>query len=145
MSEQQSAGTSADSDAGGHGRPFLLLVLSGLLFLECALLTAASVYLLIELLTARPDSYASAIAILVLTVAAAVWLGVTARATLRGRPWVRGAATVWQLLQIAVALGSFQGLFARADIGWFLLVPAIVALVLLFTPSVVAATTRPER
>ncbi|WP_349899430.1 hypothetical protein [Parafrigoribacterium soli] len=145
MSEQQSAGNRARADEPRHGRPSLLLVLSGLLFLECALLAAASVYLLVELLTAQPDSYASAVAILVLTIAAAVWLGVTASSTLRGRPWIRGAATVWQLLQIAVAIGSFQGLFARADVGWFLLVPALAALVLLFAPSVVAATTRPER
>jgi hypothetical protein len=48
------------------------------------------------------------------------------------------------VLQIAVAIGCFQGLFARPDIGWALLVPAVLALVLLFTPPVVAATARRE-
>lgn len=125
-------------------RPPLLVVLAALLFLECALLVAATVYLVIEILIARPDSYASAIAILVLTAIAAIWLGTMAVQTLLGRPWIRGAAVVWQVLQIALAVGSFQGLFARPDLGWFLIAPAVLVLVLLFTPSVIAATRRPE-
>ena len=125
-------------------RPPLLVVLAALLFLECALLVAATVYLVVEILIARPDSYASAIAILVLTAMAAIWLGTMAVHALLGRPWIRGAAVVWQVLQIALAVGSFQGLFARPDLGWFLIAPAVLVLVLLFTPSVIAATRRPE-
>jgi hypothetical protein len=125
-------------------RPVQLVVLSLLLFLESAMLVAVAVYLLIELLVARPDSVASAVAILVLTVLAAIWLGVMAAHTLLGRSWIRGAAVVWQILQIAIAVGSFQGLFARQDVGWLLLAPAILVLVLLFTKPVIAATKRVE-
>jgi hypothetical protein len=46
------------------------------------------------------------------------------------------------VLQVAVAIGCFQGYFARPDIGWVLLVPAVVAVGLLFTPPVMAVTTR---
>jgi hypothetical protein len=146
VSEQHTPANHDHSDATAKGRkPPLLVLLAGILLVECILLAAAGVYLLIELLTATPDSYPSAIAILLLTVLAAVWLGVTAVHTLHGSSWIRGSAAVWQLLQIAVAVGSFQGLFARADVGWLLLIPAILALVLLFTPSVVAATARPSR
>ena len=67
------------------------------------------------------------------------------RAHLRGSPWVRGATVVWQVLQIAVAVGAFQGFFARPDIGWLLLVPALAALVLLFTPPVVARDDEARR
>lgn len=144
MSEQQASGQSVGAESRGGGRPPFLVALAIVLFLECALLAVATAFLLVELLTARPDSYASAIAILVLTAAAAVWMGITARYTLRGSPWTRAAATVWQLLQLGVAIGSFQGLFARADVGWLLVIPALVALLLLFTPSVVAATQRPD-
>ncbi len=146
MSEEQSpAGENPPDAAVQRRRPPFLVVLAVILFLECAVLAAAVVYLLFELMVARPDSYPSAVAIVLLAAVAAVWLGVTAGGTLRGRPWIRGSAVVWQLLQIAIAVGSFQGLFARADVGWMLLVPALAALVLLFTPSVVAATTRPAR
>lgn len=126
-------------------RPVLLVVLAVLLFLECAMLAAAAVFLTVELLVAHADSVASGVAILVLTIAAAIWLGVMATHTLLGRSWIRGAAVVWQILQIAVAVGSFQGLFARPDLGWLLLAPSIAVLILLFTRPVMAATKRVEQ
>ncbi len=43
---------------------------------------------------------------------------------------------------VAVAVGSFQGLVARPDVGWALLIPAVVAFVLALAPSVVRATAR---
>lgn len=122
----------------------LVQLLAAILFAECALLTVATVFLVFELVVATPDSYPAAIALAVLAAAAAVWLAFIAVNTLRGSPWIRGAAVVWQVLQIAVAVGSFQGAFARADIGWFLLLPSLAVLILLFTKPVIAATTRPE-
>jgi hypothetical protein len=130
--------------SSGKSNP-LLIALSVVIFAECALMTAATLYLILELVTETPASYPSAIFLTLLTALAAVWLGFVGVNVLRGSPWVRGATVVWQILQIAVAIGCFQGLFARPDIGWLLLVPAIAALVLLFTRPVLAATTRPER
>ncbi len=106
------------------------------------MLVAATAFLVIEVIVATPDSYASAIALAVLTSIGAVWLAVIGVNVLRGSPWVRGATVVVQALQIAVAIGAFQGAFARPDLGWLLLIPAIAALVLLFTSPVVAATAR---
>jgi len=122
----------------------LLVTLAVLVFAECALLSAATIYLVVELLVATPDSFASAIALTVLTAIAAVWLGVIAVNILKGRSWTRGATVVWQVLQIAIAIGCFQGLFARPDIGWALLLPAIAVLLLLFTKPVMAGTARHE-
>lgn len=123
-------------------RPGLLVALAVIVFAECALMLAATVWFVVELLIDVPASLASAIALAVLTAIATVWLAVIGVNTLRGTPWVRGAIVVWQVLQIAVAVGAFQGYYARPDIGWALLVPAVLALVLLFTPSVLRATTR---
>ncbi|WP_208324030.1 hypothetical protein [Diaminobutyricimonas sp. TR449] len=120
----------------------LVYLLAIVLFAECAVLAGATAFLIVELFIATPESYASAVALVVLVAIAAIWLGAIAIATLRRRPWIRGAALVWQVLQIAVAIGSFQGLTPRADIGWALLVPAVLAIVLLFTPAVVAQTSR---
>ena len=117
--------------------PFVL-TLAVLLFAEGALLAAATVYLVIELLIATPDSLASALALLVITAIATIWVGFIAANILRGRAWTRGAAIVVQILLSAVAIGCFQGIFAQPAIGWLLLIPALVALVLLFTPPVVA-------
>jgi hypothetical protein len=120
----------------------LLTVLAVLLFAESALLAAATVYLVVELVTAVPESYASAVFLTVLTAAAAGWLIAIAIGVVRRRPWTRGAATVWQVLQAGVAIACFQGIFAQPAIGWALLVPALAVLALLFTPAVVAALRR---
>lgn len=135
--------TGSERGIGSAGRPPLLVLLAVMLFLEAALAGVVAGFLLFELLTERPVSYGSAVAILVLVLLATVWLVVVAVGTLRGRPWIRAAALTWQVLQLAIAVGSFQGLFPREDIGWFLLVPSVIVLFLLFTRSVMVATRRP--
>jgi hypothetical protein len=121
-----------------------VVVLSALIFAEAALVGGATAFLVFELLTVTPDSLASALALTVLTALAAVWVTAIGIGVLRGRAWSRGAAIVWQVMQIAVAVGAFRGTFARAEVGWLLLVPALAALVLLFSRPVVEATRRME-
>lgn len=123
-------------------RPRALLLLALIVGVECLLMAAASVFLIVELIVDAPLSYASALALLVLAVIATVWLAVLTVSLLRGAPWTRAGTVVWQLLQIAVAVGLFQGATARPDLGWALLAPSILALVLTFTSSVVKATER---
>ncbi|GAA0427375.1 hypothetical protein [Leifsonia naganoensis] len=127
---------------GSTTRPPALLALAVILFLEAALVTGLAVWLLIDLLTLTPEYLTTAIAIFVLTALAAIWVIVTAVGILRKRAWARASTVTIQILQIAVAVGCFQGLVARPDLGWALLIPAIVAGVLALTPSVVRATVR---
>lgn len=121
-----------------------LVVLALIILLESTLLFAVLGYLLFELSSETPQSYPSAIALSVLTAFAAIWVAVIGVNVLRRQSWIRGAVVVWQVLQISVAIGSFQGVFARPDIGWLLLLPALTVLVLLFTKPVLAATVRRE-
>ena len=138
---------SGDTPPGRTGRsatparPALYWLLVLLLAAEAALLAVATAYLLIEILTVQPDSYAAAAAILLLTLIATVWLGAIVVGALRGRGWIRGAAIVWQVLQIAVGVGSLQGTFANPSVGLWLIVPAVLVVVLLLVPSVVAVTS----
>lgn len=131
-----------DDTSTARRRPPLLIALSVLLWAESALLVGVAGWLLIELLTTRASSFASGLAVLVLAVVAAVWLSITAFNTLRGRSWVRGAAVTWQVLQIAVAIGLFQGADARPGVAWALLIPALIGIALVLSPQVVAATAR---
>lgn len=117
-------------------------MLVALLLAEALGLAVLTAFLLFEIVTEVPDSYAAAIGITVLAAIATFWLAIIAINTLRGFAWVRGAIVTMQVLQIAVAVGSFQGLFARTDIGWLLLVPAVAVLALLFSRPVTAATAR---
>jgi hypothetical protein len=59
---------------------------------------------------------------------------------LKGRRWARSAGVFWQLVQLAIASGSFSGQFGSQAIGWSLIVPSVLVLALLFSKKVVAAT-----
>lgn len=127
-----------------------LTVLVVILALEALSVWGAAGWLLVEVLTETPASPGGALAILALTALAAGWVSTIAWGAHRRRPWVRGGAVTWQLVQIMVAVGCFQGLYARPDVGWALLVPSIVVIVLLLTPRVALGlsrepdSTRPE-
>jgi len=131
-------------DEKPSGRHPYVVALAVVIFLESALLFVALGYLIFELGNETPQSYPSAIALTVLTAMAAMWVTVIGISVLRRQAWIRGAAVVWQVLQISVAIGSFQGVFARPDIGWLLLMPAIAVLVLLFTKPVLRQTARSQ-
>jgi hypothetical protein len=121
-----------------------LVVVNTVLILEAVALAAVAVWLLVDLVALRPSSYATAIALTVLVAIGAAWVGATAIASLRRAPWSRAAAIVWQILQVSIAVGAFQGLFARPDVGWALLLPAITVIGLLLWPPVRLAYTRPD-
>lgn len=123
-------------------RPALLLVLTVIVALEAVLVVGLALWLIFELLTQRPESYPSAVALTVLVVLGAAWVVATVVGLLRRRSWARASALTIQILQLAVAVGCFQGLFARPDLGWALLAPAVVAAVLAVSRPVVRATAR---
>ncbi|MEN2739346.1 hypothetical protein ABCS02_16260 [Microbacterium sp. X-17] len=124
-------------------RPPLLIALAVILTLEALLVTGLAVWLLFELLTTTPQSYTTAVAITILVALGAAWLIVTLVGILRLHAWARASTVTIQILMIAVAVGGFEGLVGRPDVGWALLVPAVVAGVLALAPSVVRATARP--
>ncbi|MWV50542.1 hypothetical protein GRS96_14810 [Rathayibacter sp. VKM Ac-2803] len=123
-------------------RPPGLLVLIAVLALETVGVAAVAAWLLIELVTTTADTPGGGVAIVVLAVIALCWAAATTLGAVRRRSWMRGSALTMQLVQMAVALGAFQGQYAVPDVGWALLGPALVAVVAIFLPSVVAATRR---
>ncbi|MGI9823181.1 hypothetical protein [Agromyces sp. Marseille-Q5079] len=120
-----------------------LVTVSIVLALEALALVAVVVWLVVDLLTMEPSSYATAIALLVLVLLGAIWVVAIAIGSLRRAPWARASAIVWQVLQVSIAVGAFQGLFARPDVGWVLLVPAITVIGLLLWAPVRIAYTGP--
>jgi hypothetical protein len=135
------ADTSSDEGRPEPGVRAALTTISVLLFAEAVGMIVIVGWLLIDLFALRPSSYATAIALIVLAAIGAIWTIGVAIASLRRRPWSRAAAIVWQVLQLSIAVGAFQGLFARPDVGWLLLVPAVVVTGLLLWPPVRVAYT----
>ncbi|RFA22678.1 hypothetical protein [Subtercola boreus] len=133
---------SPERSDGPLRRPVLLVLLALLLLVEALAVLAIGVALVAELVLTTPESYATAIALIVLVLAAGVWVLFIAVGTYRLRPWTRGAALTWQVLQVIVAICIFQGLFADAVDGWPLLLVSLLGIVLLLAPSVVAVTRR---
>jgi hypothetical protein len=121
-----------------------LLTVSVLLFAEAAALAAMVAWLAFDLVVLQPSSIATAVALIVITAIAAAWVTAIAVASVRRAPWSRAAAIVWQVLQLSIAVGAFQGLFARPDIGWVLLIPAVVVIGLLLWTPVREAYTRDQ-
>jgi hypothetical protein len=133
--------TVADDAAPARERhPATLLVLAALLALEALALWLVAGWELIELLTQPAASEAGAIALLVLVIIAATWVSAIAVNVLRSRGWIRGAAVTWQVVQVAVGIGFLQGVDANIGLGLALIIPSILVVGLLFTPSVLAAT-----
>ena len=128
--------------SGRNGGSTALRVVIALLFVEALAMVILVGVLVVDILTLPASSMASAIALTVLVAIGAVFISAVAVGALRRQGWVRGGAVIWQLVQLAIALGAFQGAFAQPAIGWAILVPSVVVLVLLFTPSVMTAIRR---
>jgi len=108
-----------------------------ILVTETLVLLGLSGFLIYQLVVDTPDSIASAIGLVLITLAATAWIAATAIGFFQGKSFARGSAVVWQVLQAALGLASSQGLFARPYIGSGLFVPALIALaLLLFSPTV---------
>lgn len=122
----------------------LVVALAAVLFVECALVGFATIYLVVETLAARPASYLSAIGLAALAAFAAIWVGFIGAGVLRGRAWIRGAAITWQVIQVVIGVGCLQGLFASPPVGVLLIVLAVAVVVLVFTRPVIAATSDRE-
>ena len=136
------ANANRESAGADPKAPWTLVALAVIVWAEVAMLGVWSVWLLTGFVTDVPESFGGAVLLLALSVVATVWLGFAAAHLLRRKTWTRAAILVWQLCQTAIAAGAFQGIFAAPVVGAALLVPALAAGVLLFTPSVVAALRR---
>ena len=122
-------------------RPRAVTVLAVVLGIEAAGMVIVTILLLVELLVlgSRPSSVTSAVALAVCAAIAALGLALVARGILRLGRWARSAAIVWQIVQALVGVDAFQGPQSRPDLGSLLLVPAAVALFLLFRRDVAVA------
>jgi len=117
----------------------MLIALIVLLALEAVLMLGVVAWLAFALVTQPAASLPSAIAILVIAIIGAIWVIAALIGAVRRRSWIRALAVTWQVIQLAVAIGCFQGLTAEPAIGWMLLVPSVIGILLLISPQVTRA------
>jgi hypothetical protein len=123
-------------------RPVLLWVLASLLTLEFLLVAVLAVLSIVSVGEGGSGNVGSGIALAVIVVIAAVWLGAMVIGTLRRQAWIRAAAIVWQIIQLAIGIGVLVGPDAQPLLGWPLVAVAVAAFILLFTPTIVNETRR---
>jgi hypothetical protein len=97
----------------------------------------------LALVSGETTSFVTSVALFALVAAASAWVIYIGFGLRLGKRWARSAGVFWQLVQLAIASGSFSGQFGSQAIGWGLILPSVWVLVLLFSKKVVAATTGP--
>jgi hypothetical protein len=121
-------------------RPFGLILAAALVAAEGLFVGALAGRLGVALVAGETRSLVTSVALFALVAAAAAWVIFVSISLLKGRRWARSAGVFWQLVQLAIASGSFSGQFGSQAIGWSLIVPSVLVLALLFSKKVVAAT-----
>jgi hypothetical protein len=107
-----------------------------LLTAQLALIVGATAFLVAGLLGAEAEFLPTAIALTVLVSLAAIWLVAMTIGVHRGRAWTRGSVLTYEFLQLAIGVGSVQGLIPRPDIGWWIIATAVLGLVLILSTPV---------
>jgi hypothetical protein len=117
-----------------------LVFASILLWAEGAFVGVLAARLGLALVSGETKSFVTSVALFALVAAAAAWVIFIGFALLNRKRWARSGGVFWQLVQLAVATGSFSGQFGSQAIGWSLILPSVLGLGLLFNKKVVAAT-----
>ena len=123
--------------------PIGLVLATILLWAEGLFVGFLAARLGLALTSGETRSFVTSVALFALVTAASIWIIYVGFSLRKGKRWARSAAVFWQLVQLAVATGSFSGEFGSQAIGWSLILPSVLGLGLLFSKKVVAATTGP--
>jgi hypothetical protein len=105
--------------------------------LEAAVLYAATAVTAWSMISGEAKALLTDSALGVLTGAAAIWLTFGARAIVKHKRWARSAGVFWQLIQLTIALGTFE---ASVLGGLLITIPSVAVLLTLFNKQIVAAT-----
>jgi hypothetical protein len=132
--------------AGGPGpglpaRPSGILAIAVVVALEATALLVAAIWYGSQLLTGAPVlSFWGAVFTLGLLLAFSAWLFAVAVFLVRGYRWPRAGALVAQLFTLTIGFPTLTGGYPLAGLG--MLVPAVIAIVLLFDKRVIAFASR---
>ena len=143
----EAAGSSAADQAGkagslaSSGRPSGIRVIAVIVALEATALLVAAIWYGSQLLTGAPVlSFWGAVFTLGLLLAFSAWLVAVSLFLFRGYRWPRAAALVAQLFTLTIGFPTMTGGYPLA--GLAMLVPAVLAIILLFDKRVIAFASR---
>ncbi|NBY43649.1 MAG: hypothetical protein EBQ61_02515 [Micrococcales bacterium] len=114
-----------------------LIGLSIAFHLEALVLYIGAGLGILEILRGQGKSLVTDISFLLLLTIAGLFLTFAARAILKGKRWARSAGVFWQLIQLSIALGTYEASVIGAIA---IALPSLAVLITLFQKDVVAAT-----
>jgi len=115
-----------------------LRALSIAFFLEALVLFVATGATLWAMTSSESKALLTDSALVILTLGAAIWLSFAGIAITKGKRWARSAGIFWQLIQLSIALGTFE---ASLIGGFAIALPSLAVIFALFNPKVVQATS----
>jgi len=115
-----------------------LRAISVAFFLEALVLFVATVAIVWGMTTSQAGALLTNSALVALTLSAGVWLTFAGMAITKGKRWARSAGVFWQLIQLAIALGTFEASLLG---GFAIALPSLAVLFTLFSSEVVKATS----
>jgi len=115
-----------------------LRAISVAFFLEALVLYVATIAIVWGMTTSQAGALLTNSALVVLTLSAGVWLTFAGIAITKGKRWARSAGVFWQLIQLAIALGTFEASLLG---GFAIALPSLAVLFTLFSSEVVKATS----
>ncbi|HSN36278.1 MAG TPA: hypothetical protein VLT34_08010 [Arthrobacter sp.] len=122
-------------------RPPGIRAIAGIVALEATALLVAAVWYGSQLITGAPVlSFWGAVFTLGLLLAFSAWLVAVSVFLFRGYRWPRAAALVAQLFTLTIGFPTMTGGYPLA--GLAMLVPAVLAIILLFDKRVIAFASR---
>ncbi|MGY3126807.1 thiol:disulfide interchange protein [Agrococcus sp. UYP33] len=119
-----------------EGRPRTATWVGAILLVEALGMLAVAVWLAIAALGDPLEHIAGGLFLAVLAAGSAAFLMAAGRAMLDGRAWSRSATIVWQVLQLGVALGTYDGGEGPVPLALVLAALSIAGLALVLRASV---------
>lgn len=122
-------------------RPFGVVIVAVIVAAEGLALLGAAAWYVIQLLGGAPvASFWGALFTLALLLAFSVWLLAVGHFLFRGYRWTRSAALVTQLFVLTIGVPTFTGGYPL--LGAAMVLPAVLAVILLFDRRVIAFASR---
>ncbi|MGY6497580.1 MAG: hypothetical protein ACXIUP_05065 [Microcella sp.] len=113
----------------------LVIALIALVVLETVFIVGFTTFLALQFAAESADFPATAVAFLICAGLVGLWLVLTVIGLLRARAWTRGSVLTYHFLQLAIGVGSVQGFVPRPDIASWIIIPSVLGIVLILTPT----------
>jgi peptidoglycan/LPS O-acetylase OafA/YrhL len=117
-------------------RPRSAAVLAVIVFLEAIALVGVAIWSVATVIGTEARELTAGLFWAACLALIAFFLLQAGRGVLDGRSWSRSAVVVWQVLQIGVSFGTYNGAEGPVPLALAMFVPALVALVLVFRKPV---------